>query len=67
MASICTEFSATWSAVAAAGAASTAMRSTASGAMIAHSSTCMAPIDPPTTAANRSMPIALANASWPRT
>ncbi len=35
------------------------MRSTTSGAMIAHSSTCIAPIEPPTTAARRSIPIAL--------
>ena len=32
------------------------MRSTASGAMIAHSSTCIAPIEPPSTAAKRSIP-----------
>ena len=43
------------------------MRSTASGAMIAHSSTCIAPIEPPTTAATRSIPIAPANASCART
>ena len=66
IASICTEFRAIWSAVAAAGAASTAMRSTRSGAVIAHSSTCMPPIEPPTTAAQRSMPSSRAKAACAR-
>lgn len=70
MASAWSVFSAMFRASRTGGAASTARRATRSGREIAHSSACIPPIDPPMTAAKRSMPSSSASldcaATWSR-
>ena len=54
-------------ALASAHVASTTRERTRDGNVMAHSSACMPPIDPPTTARQRAMPSASASDAWART
>ena len=67
MALRCTLESAICWALAAAVVAMAATPPTRSGYMTAHSSACMPPMEPPTTASHRSMPRSSATAAWVRT
>ena len=63
----CSEFAAIWSAVVCAVLLRTASRATRSGRDAANSSACIPPIEPPTTAANRSIPRGSASCAWAAT